>query len=289
MLDRSVVAFDGASVATCKPLLHQGLVLMGLYCRMCEKRAEIASGESWGVVELASLPGAGKTTILEALRARDRESRFVIRLTSRLAPVAGPDWLSKSFGAAWAFGRYPALHFRLAIHGTMTRGFSLDLLRVVSYGGRFLDTLRLCQARARPRPVLLDQGLIQLVASVSTPLVRRVGAKQIEAITEKLICGRLQGVVWIDCPLQLATKRLSQRSHGTSRFDERKGPELAALLQEFRGVLESSLQTCEKLGIPVKVLRATDSPQTNAERLEGWILSLGTPKCVAANTGNPNL
>jgi thymidylate kinase len=161
------------------------------------------------IVELAGLPGAGKTTLEQAIALphisrdglsvwktpRSQAALKVLRLALRLARSTPPR--------------------RIALR----RAFALYFM------------LRASAAEANAL-VILDQGLMQKVWSLVVE--RRVWpAAALEDLAKATAPFMADAVIWLDAPSELAAARIAGRTNGTSRYDNPAGqtPPLNALVQ----------------------------------------------------------
>ncbi|MFO1034695.1 MAG: AAA family ATPase [Hyphomicrobiales bacterium] len=164
------------------------------------------------VIELAGLPGAGKTT-LERSIALAHDTRTSISVWRLPFSAAALNVLWQALGIAW-------------------------------HGPRRLESLRRAMAlffmlRAAPQRAkkltILDQGLLQKAWSLllDHPALRPEKRDRLVAALAPFMA---DAIVWLDAPPDMAANRIAGRHGGTSRFDSEDGllPDVEALWPAYR-------------------------------------------------------
>jgi hypothetical protein len=170
------------------------------------------------IVEFAGLPGAGKTTICRHVTVPHRLKASVslseMRLQLALFPVA------------W--------HLFMLCIGTRPFDWS-RLLRAPS-----LVMLLRCYA-TNSLPTVLDRGVIQKIWSIlmDSRLYSKLRLKRLMVAIRPFAphC-----IAWVETPLEAAALRISQRSHGNSRFDRLPLEEINASLTEKSRLLSELVE-----------------------------------------------
>jgi hypothetical protein len=208
------------------------------------------------VIELAGLPGAGKTTICRQITVPHRRKDSVPLSELRIWPDAVP--------FAWYL-------FLLCLSARPIRW---------SRWKRGINVLALLRCyRPHSIPVVLDQGLVQKIWSIlldaeiySKPLLIRV-IKNVKPFAP-------QYLVHVETPIEAAALRVSLRSHGNSRFDCLSREEITISLKKKERLL-NELRHMYQLytGVRVLGLDGRDPAEHNSfkidrllrnELIDGW-------------------
>ncbi len=205
------------------------------------------------IIELAGLPGAGKSSLC-ALIDDPHLGRRDIAVT-RVQP--GRD--------LW---RFAVAAFRLAF---TTRPLTLDRL------GRAFEIVTVARYYRRDNrlPVVIDQGLAQKLWSM---LIESQGCSDqaLAAAVAALRPFAPDVLVWIEVPTDMASSRIAARRGGNSRFDSLEPPEIAARLDPLRALYETILDLFAR-HTTVRIVRldGTAPLEVNAARLAGLCRSRG--------------
>jgi len=200
------------------------------------------------IVELAGLPGGGKTTIC-GLVATQHGGKGAV-------PLHGL--------------RFDASLLRAAFHVFLlcvaTRPFSLNRLK---RGFNFVVFLRHYQDRTRS--ILLDQGQVQklwsMVCDASHFSLARL--HRVLAVLKPLAPDHL---VWVEAPATVAAARLAGRDHGNSRYDGLATAEVDRQLSARGNLLRDiAEQYAMATGIALITLDGTEPPVANAERINSLL------------------
>jgi len=204
------------------------------------------------IVEMAGLPGSGKTTICRAVSVpyADKRSVPLWRLAPRWGVLRAAVWI-----AALALSARPV---------------TMDRFRRAR---KFIFFLRMYQGHEPV--VLLDQGIVQKIWSLLA------GAEKCQwwyadRLMEALVPFRPDWLVWVNVPTDVAVARISGRSHGTSRYDGLPAGEARALLDE-RGGLFRQVFDCyaERAGVPVLEVDGERPVEENARKIEALLKGAG--------------
>jgi hypothetical protein len=197
------------------------------------------------VIELAGLPGAGKTTICAQITIPHRNKNSVPLTELRL-------WID-ALPFAW----------HLLLFCASCYPFSWSRLE------RTINILALLRCyRAHERPTVLDQGLVQKIWSIlldaevySKALLERVMA-DIKPFAPRY-------VVQVETPIEDAASRISQRSHGKSRFDGLTLREIYLNLRTKERLLIELIDLYHhQTGVSVLRLSGLASPYLNALKID---------------------
>jgi hypothetical protein len=197
------------------------------------------------VIELAGLPGAGKTTICTQIAIPHRNKYSVPLTELRLWTGALP------------FARH------LFLFCASCYPFSWSRFE------RTINIMALLRCyRPHERPTVLDQGLVQKIWSImldaevySETLLERVMA-DIKPFAPRY-------VVQVETPLEYAALRISQRSHGKSRFDGLTLNEIYLNLRTKERLLIELIDLYQQqTGVSILRLNGLESPYLNALKID---------------------
>lgn len=205
------------------------------------------------IIELAGLPGAGKTTVCDLVAqphgskgdvpfSAMRPSRPLLRATWHILVLC-----------------LTARPFRLQ---RLQRAFNL-----VVFLRHYVH---------HERCILLDQGIVQKLWSILADAEFHSDAR-----LEAVICGlspfAVDHVVWLEIPLEAAARRIDSRHDGRSRYDA-MSPQSAAHLLEKRAPLLRSLagRFCAASGANLLVIDGGCDPAENARRIDALIARRST-------------
>ncbi len=198
------------------------------------------------VIELAGLPGAGKTSLTTAVTT-PHVGRRDFSWTE--AVFAHPDWPVTSAA------------FRLA---AAIRPFRLrNLLRAL----KLVFALRSYRSSQR-RLVIMDQGMVQKLWS----LVIETGSyppQRLERIVQVLAPFAPDHLVWVTVPPALAARRIAGRSGGNSRFDGKAPAAVEARLQQLEETYQLVIGLFTKYArMPVLTLDGEADLASNARKID---------------------
>ena len=198
------------------------------------------------VIELAGLPGAGKTSLTDrvSLPHRGRGDISVLNLPLRRE--------------TWQVAR-AALMLALTIRpwkpGYLLRAIKL-VLALRCYGPLDHDL------------VIMDQGLVQKLWSFIIE-TRSHSAQRLEDLVDALSPFVADHLVWIKVPHTLAARRIAGRTDGNSRFDSQDAATIAQRLENLEGVYIKLVNLFrEKAGMKVCSLDGKADLKANAARIE---------------------
>lgn len=197
------------------------------------------------VIELTGLPGAGKTTICSQITFPHRSKRSIsmLELRPRLA-MAGLVW-------------------HLALLCANVRPFSWQRMRL-SLG--LLGLLR-CYTQ-EDRPVVLEHGLLQKIWSILIDS-ESYSKALVELVVSDLKPFAPNYLVWVETPLETAALRISQRTHGNSRFDRLPLGDISLGLSARARLLEELTELYHRhTGVEVVYLDGCQSAKYNGLKIE---------------------
>lgn len=215
-------------------------------------------GPSLTLVELFALPGAGKTTVVEAARQRacittrkDLSAQWGSRSAMRrISHVARSFGNSARVATAARFGRDAPI---------ATPEGLFRLMRLVAK----TDWLA-----SRSGALLLDQGFLQDLWSI---LLAGKAVRSDPLLIAPLIRTAYHGIdatiVAIDVDPEVAATRILERQHGDSRFDGLPEAELRDALRSASGLHDRILEAAKLAGLPVIGVDGAVPPQQIADRL----------------------
>jgi hypothetical protein len=198
------------------------------------------------VIELAGLPGAGKTSLTTAVTT-PHVGRRDFYWTE--AVFARPDWpvIRAAFRLASAIRpfRFHNLHRALKLV------FALRSYR-----------------RSERRLVIMDQGMVQKLWS----LVIETGSyppQRLEEIVQALAPFAPDHLVWVTVPPALAAQRIAGRSGGNSRFDGKAPAVVEARLLQLEETYQLVIGLFAKFaGMPVLTLDGEADLTSNARVID---------------------
>jgi hypothetical protein len=225
------------------------------------------------IYELAGLPGAGKTTLIDMLGDK-AGARAIIGREDLRGELYGRGWsarLKYLFHLAVAPVRNVGLVVHLVRYAARASRLSLGVITQILRCNQLAYHLDLLKRRpgGGGRVILLDQGFLQYVASMSIP-----GSGPLPDATtlvRKLSDGRLSGLVWLSCSSEVATQRLQSRQDGESRFERGGSIFGSTQYQRFAEAITSAVATIDSEKVDVLVVDAGSEPSHNARRLNRWL------------------
>ena len=198
------------------------------------------------VIELAGLPGAGKTSLTDSVRLphRGRRDIGVVNLPLRRE--------------TWRVAR-AALMLALSIR-PWKPGYLLRAIRLVL-------ALR-CYGPLDHDLVILDQGLVQKTWSIIIES-RSYPEQRLEDLVDALTPIAADHLVWIAVPHELAAQRIAGRTAGYSRFDGQDAATIAQRLADLDKPYRTLIEMFrKKTRMSVLSLDGEADLKANAKRME---------------------
>ena len=198
------------------------------------------------VIELAGLPGAGKTSLTDRVRLPHlgRRDIGVVNL-----PLRRETW--RVARAAMML----ALTIRPWKPGYLLRAIKL-VLALRSYGPLDHDL------------VIMDQGLVQKMWSFIIES-RSYPEQRLEELVDALTPFAADHLVWIAVPHELAAQRIAGRTGGNSRFDGQDASTIAQRLADLERPYRTLVEMFrKKTGMSVLSLDGEANLKDNAARIE---------------------
>ncbi|MBL8789303.1 MAG: hypothetical protein JNM45_02325 [Rhizobiales bacterium] len=197
------------------------------------------------IIEIAGLPGAGKTTICKDL-AHPVGGKGSVPL---LALKPSRDFLHASCSL-----------LRLALSA---RPFSLDRLKRA-----FNTAVLLRHYQPQAGVIVLDQGIAQKLWSILAD-ADTYSPEHLHRTQEALAPFAPDHLVWLETPLPIAVERMRQRLHGNSRYDGLPADKVRHLLEQRAALLQTIAQGVRlRNGRALTVLDGTAEPQRNAAAID---------------------
>ncbi len=213
------------------------------------------------IIELAGLPGAGKSSLCAGLAVPHIERRDIAM--TRLQP--GRD--------LW---RFASAAMRLCF---TTRPLSLNRL------GRAVEIVTVTRHYRRdvPLPVVIDQGLAQKLWSMLIE-TQTHSEPALAAAVAALRPFAPDVLVWIEVPPEVTAQRIAARRDGKSRFDALDPGEIAHRLEPLRTLYQTILDLfARRTATRIVRLDGMAPLEVNAERLAGLCRNSGDDD-IAHNT-----
>jgi hypothetical protein len=197
------------------------------------------------VIELAGLPGAGKSSLAKAVSIPHAGRADLSWLEARLA---GPMWPVAMATLRLLFSIRPLK------------------LRHVVRAAKLIATLRF-YGPSRHRFVILDQGIVQKLWS----LVIETGTysdEYLEEVVTALVPFTADHLIWISVQPDVAAQRIVNRKGGKSRFDGGQLSNVVARLEGLRSTYDKIISQFEKHAhLPVLRLNGQQPLSENAEKI----------------------
>jgi thymidylate kinase len=231
------------------------------------------------IVEFVGLPGAGKTTICAHLDALRRHQQLDI------VPCAAPymgrfgtihlPWIHrKRIGVARSIHclfTKPHIIFLLLKFALMCRPLCVERIRNTLTTIAFIQ--RLEAERSTPYPdeqiFVLEQGLIQMFSTIALPYNGHTPPDP-SRLVQTIIPNRIDGLLWLDCSLELALSRIRNRTHGKSRIDLWINDDAKDSMRAMKMVIDQAVQAAKLLGVPVLRLESTRPAKENSAIVAKW-------------------
>jgi hypothetical protein len=200
------------------------------------------------IIELVSLPGAGKTTIRNALTVAVATKGSVPLHALRPTPAF--------FKVFWQLMKL-ALGARPMRLNRLKRAFNAGIL--------------LRHYQPTPQPIVLDQGTVQKLWSILAD-AETYSPRHLDATVKALVPFAPDHLVWIETPLDLALERLAARVGGNSRYDGLTPEKARSLLAQRAGLLKALAERLSTGGnSQLLVLDGEQPARVNARTIEALL------------------
>jgi hypothetical protein len=200
------------------------------------------------IIELVSLPGAGKTTICNALT--------LAVATKGSVPLHALRPSAAFFNVFWQL-------MKLALG---TRPLRLNRLKRA-----FNTAILLRHYQPTSQPIVLDQGTVQKLWSILAD-AENYSQRQLDATVKALAPFAPGHLVWIETPLDLALERLAARVGGNSRYDRLPPENARSLLAQRAGLLKALAERLSTAGNrQLLVLDGAQPARVNARAIEALL------------------
>lgn len=220
------------------------------------------------IVEFVGLPGAGKTTVFNAVVPRLQERNIPVLLRTEMLQ----EWRSHS-PFEKLFHLVPTNQNQWNI---LFQSWNLALqtkpINLASFSKAtkiFTNLKRLDSTEFNPF-VLMDQGLLQEIWSVGI-----TGAPPaltaIQSTLSLLFESRSIAIVHFKIDIDAAIKRIQSRSTQGSRFDQMSIESAQVMLLKYAPYLDQILESARSLGAPILEIDSLQSVDMKAEQIADWI------------------
>lgn len=200
------------------------------------------------IIELAGLPGAGKTTLCKALKypAGGKGSVSLLQL--------------RADGA-----------FRRAARSLLCLAASARPLRINRFTRAINAAVLLRHYQPGTGLIVLDQGMVQKVWSLLAD-ADAYPAEALDRLLSDLVPFAPDHLVWLETPLDLAVTRMGRRPDGNSRYDDLPEDDARRLLTGRADLLRTIAETyAAKAGLSLFILDGTADVHTNSAELDRLI------------------
>jgi hypothetical protein len=223
------------------------------------------------LVELFALPGAGKSTVVEAFA----QQALVTTRKDLSAEWEHCSALQRLAHVGRALGNYRLLTaaVRFAVGARLnTRESQFRLMRLV---------VKTEWLRSRSGVVLLDQGFLQDIWSI---FLSSKSARADPALLSSLIRALYERIdatiVVLDVNPETASARVSARTHGDSRFDSLPEGQLRTAIEAASGLQRQITESARLAGLPVLVIDGSPPAQVVTDRLLALFPATQARKCA---------
>ncbi|MCW3796990.1 hypothetical protein OMW55_04115 [Sphingomonas sp. BN140010] len=220
-------------------------------------------GEPLTLVELFALPGAGKSTVSDAVAAKVQvKTRHELSAEWAATPRSAR---AAQIGRSLASRKRLAAAVRFAIRARLNTRESLFRL------GRLVAKTEWLKSRSGL--VLLDQGLLQDIWSIVVS--RRAPAIADQALLRDLIRAMYDGInatiVQVEVDSQTASARIAARTYGSSRFDRLPQSQLRGSIEKTSAIERDVVEAARLAGMPVHVVDGSAPVPVVADRLLSFL------------------
>jgi adenylate kinase family enzyme len=209
------------------------------------------------IVELFGLPGAGKTTLVNALKLEGLDFRTRRDLVSAWADLSV---FSKSYYALRGLANPTALYAALS--------FAMQIRRLPpeNWARLFRLLAKSYWVRSRKGVYVMHQGLLQDVWSIFYG-VRPIGVshKALERLIAALFRQTPLVILYLDVSPEVSAARVSERTHGNGRVDRLSKAAADEKLREAQWPIQKILEAAAVLGITVIRIDTADSQHAVAQ------------------------
>jgi len=235
------------------------------------------------IIEFVGLPGSGKTTTCRHLAGSLKvDGLTLVSTTSATFGRSSTSHLPlvrRKLIALWrilrSFLQRPWGSLSFLLYGLSSRPLTAWKVEQTFSGISLLPRLQeeWSASRGRSEVLLFEQGIVQLFGSLALPGAADRGPDP-AAPTRAVIPGLIDGLVWFECPQEIALSRVRNRDRGRSRFDAWSDDQALDFLPVMLSVLEKSVRIAEDLGVPVLRLDSSQPLEANSARIATWISTL---------------
>lgn len=216
------------------------------------------------LIEFVGLPGAGKSTIAQALPPHWRG-----RGTTAVPP-------------ATLHARLRICRVALPLFISNRPLYANDFNRLSKLGSEF----RFYEAET-VAPLVLDQGMIQKLWSTLHGR-RQFSERAVEYFVAAFADQAADVIVWIATPPEEAARRIVARVHGNSRFDGLRLPEITAELNRSQDIYRLLMRMIRKHSTShVIELTGSEGVEENAASVVACVARLNAARTTSAERGNP--
>jgi hypothetical protein len=204
------------------------------------------------VVELAGLPGAGKTSLVGKVSLPHRGRRGI---SVRNLPLRRETW--------------HVLRAALRLAGTVRPLKPYNFIRAIKL------TLALrCYGELPDDLIIMDQGLVQKLWSMVIE-TERFSEPHLAELVAALSPFAPDHLVWLAVPHDIAARRIVRRTGGNSRFDGGEVASVTARLENLEAVYQKIIAQFQgRGGLAVTSLEGEAQLESNARQIETIISSL---------------
>lgn len=233
------------------------------------------------IIEFTGIPGAGKTTICQHLDAmknnREHDNAPGAAVCVGRYGRNHLPWLGRKLIAILRIIQclimQPSISLLFLKYGLTCRPLSSHKVKCILTALSFIQKLEFEQTTLlypEQKLIIIDQGFIQMLGSIAVP-ANNPNLPDCCRLVQAIIPGRINGLVWLDCSLEIVLSRIQKRTHGKSRFDLWTDDEAKNNMLVMKKILEKAVQTAKIAGIPVLRLDSSRPVKENSIVVAEWL------------------
>ena len=222
------------------------------------------------VVEFVGLPGSGKTTLLREISRDIHISEHIDLVFSSLGRRRVKRTRTIGQLLAFAVGQ-PLSAASIFWFWARSTSAPFSTFKYVLRLWALLARTEKLGAQAQRKMTILDHGILQSIGSLAVP-ARSASLQPMPPGLTRLLANRVSGIIWIECPRELAKSRFKRRKNKHSgRFDGYWTREREADLVRFESAIREACVEASKAGVPILTLHADTPTEQNLATAVEWL------------------